>query len=69
MSTTAAPAGPVARGVARSTVAHRGAKGLHLVLNLVSTLAIIRNVGHCPHLSSPSACTLAMDGFLADAGI
>jgi O-antigen/teichoic acid export membrane protein len=37
-----APAGPVARGVARSTVAQLGAKGLHLVLNLVSTLAIIR---------------------------
>jgi sigma-B regulation protein RsbQ len=34
-----------------------------------STLAIVRNVGHCPHLSSPSACTEAMDGFLADAGI
>jgi sigma-B regulation protein RsbQ len=34
-----------------------------------STLAIVRNVGHCPHLSAPSACTEAMDGFLANAGI
>jgi len=42
VTATAAPAGPVARGVARSTVAQLGAKGLHLVLNLVSTLAVIR---------------------------
>jgi sigma-B regulation protein RsbQ len=30
----------------------------------VSTLAVIENVGHCPHLSSPSACTAAIDAFL-----
>lgn len=30
-----------------------------------STLAIIDNVGHCPHLSAPSACSRAMDAFLA----
>jgi sigma-B regulation protein RsbQ len=29
------------------------------------TLEIIENVGHCPHLSSPSASTLAMERFLA----
>jgi O-antigen/teichoic acid export membrane protein len=43
VTATAAPAAaPVARGVARSTVAQLGAKVLHLVLNLVSTLAVIR---------------------------
>ncbi|MFZ6648029.1 alpha/beta fold hydrolase [Undibacterium sp. TJN25] len=30
-----------------------------------STLSVIDNVGHCPHLSSPSASTAAMEGFLA----
>jgi sigma-B regulation protein RsbQ len=30
-----------------------------------STLTIIDNVGHCPHLSSPSACSKAIDDFLA----
>jgi sigma-B regulation protein RsbQ len=30
-----------------------------------STLAVIDNVGHCPHLSSPSACSAAIDDFLA----
>ena len=30
-----------------------------------STLSIIDNVGHCPHLSTPSACSVAMDAFLA----
>lgn len=30
-----------------------------------STLRIIENVGHCPHLSSPSASAAAMDEFLA----
>jgi sigma-B regulation protein RsbQ len=30
-----------------------------------STLAIVENVGHCPHLSSPSACVDAMNDFLA----
>ena len=31
-----------------------------------STLTIIDNVGHCPHLSAPSASTLAIEGFLAE---
>jgi sigma-B regulation protein RsbQ len=30
-----------------------------------STLSIIDNVGHCPHLSSPSASANAIDAFLA----
>jgi len=30
-----------------------------------STLAVIENVGHCPHLSSPGPSTAAMDAFLA----
>lgn len=30
-----------------------------------STLAVIENIGHCPHLSAPSACAEAMDRFLA----
>jgi len=30
-----------------------------------STLAVINNVGHCPHLSAPSACSKAIDDFLA----
>ena len=30
-----------------------------------SQLRIIDNVGHCPHLSAPSACIDAMDDFLA----
>lgn len=34
-----------------------------------STLAIISNVGHCPHLSCPHACTDAMDTFLHQKGI
>jgi sigma-B regulation protein RsbQ len=29
-----------------------------------STLRIIDNVGHCPHLSAPSACTAAIEAFL-----
>ncbi|HEY4066009.1 MAG TPA: alpha/beta hydrolase [Burkholderiaceae bacterium] len=29
-----------------------------------STLKIIENVGHCPHLSAPAACAEAMNGFL-----
>jgi len=28
-------------------------------------LKMIRNVGHCPHLSAPGACTDAIDTFLA----
>jgi len=34
-----------------------------------STLAVIDNVGHCPHLSAPSACSVAMDTFLAKEGL
>lgn len=34
-----------------------------------STLSVIANVGHCPHLSSPSPCTAAMDAFLKSAGL
>jgi sigma-B regulation protein RsbQ len=34
-----------------------------------STLRIIDNVGHCPHLSSPSQCTQATDDFLAAEGL
>jgi sigma-B regulation protein RsbQ len=30
-----------------------------------STLAVIENIGHCPHLSAPSACADAIDRFLA----
>lgn len=30
-----------------------------------STLQIIENAGHCPHLSAPSASVAAIDGFLA----
>lgn len=30
-----------------------------------STLSIVDNVGHCPHLSSPDATMAAMDAFLA----
>ena len=34
-----------------------------------STLAVIDNVGHCPHLSAPCACTAAIDSFLAARGL
>jgi sigma-B regulation protein RsbQ len=34
-----------------------------------STLSIIDNVGHCPHLSSPSRSTAAIDAFLAKEGL
>ena len=34
-----------------------------------STLTIIENVGHCPHLSEPSASMDAMNAFLAKAGV
>lgn len=30
-----------------------------------ATLEVVANVGHCPHLSSPSQCADAMDRFLA----
>jgi sigma-B regulation protein RsbQ len=29
-----------------------------------STLSIVENIGHCPHLSTPSACSNAIDAFL-----
>ena len=34
-----------------------------------STLSIIDNVGHCPHLSSPSASAAAIDAFLSKEGL
>jgi sigma-B regulation protein RsbQ len=34
-----------------------------------STLRVITNVGHCPHLSSPGPCASAMDDFLAAEGL
>lgn len=33
------------------------------------TLKIVQNVGHCPHLSAPSASSQAMDDFLAQEGL
>jgi sigma-B regulation protein RsbQ len=33
-----------------------------------STLAVIDNVGHCPHLSAPSASSAAIDAFLRHEG-
>jgi sigma-B regulation protein RsbQ len=41
---------------------------MHRVL-LRSTLSIIENVGHCPHLSAPSASTMAIEAFLAAEGL
>lgn len=32
-------------------------------------LEVIENVGHCPHLSAPSACSAAMDRFLTARGL
>lgn len=41
------------------------AVGEYLHRNIAgSTLSIIQNIGHCPHLSAPSACTKAIDDFL-----
>ena len=34
-----------------------------------ATLALIDNVGHCPHLSAPCACVDAIDGFLQQEGL
>jgi len=34
-----------------------------------STLSIIENVGHCPHLSAPSNSAAAIDAFLAKEGL
>ncbi|WP_397453175.1 alpha/beta fold hydrolase [Pseudomonas sp. NA-150] len=36
---------------------------LHAVLPN-STFCLVPNVGHCPHMSAPSACSEAMDSFL-----
>ncbi|WP_288502924.1 alpha/beta hydrolase, partial [uncultured Pseudomonas sp.] len=36
---------------------------LHAVLPN-STLCLIDNIGHCPHMSAPTACSQAMDAFL-----
>ena len=33
-----------------------------------STLAVIKNVGHCPHLSAPGPCVEAIDAFLVKQG-
>jgi sigma-B regulation protein RsbQ len=33
------------------------------------TLSVVANVGHCPHLSAPSASTNAIDAFLAKEGL
>jgi sigma-B regulation protein RsbQ len=34
-----------------------------------STLQVIENVGHCPHLSAPAPSTAAIDAFLAQRGL
>ena len=34
-----------------------------------STLAVIQNVGHCPHMSAPDASTVAIQRFLQELGI
>lgn len=34
-----------------------------------STLSVIENVGHCPHLSSPGPVAAAMDAFLVEEGL
>lgn len=34
-----------------------------------SELTIVNNVGHCPHLSEPGACTVAIDRFLVARGL
>jgi sigma-B regulation protein RsbQ len=41
---------------------------LHRVLSR-STLSIIENVGHCPHLSAPSQSASAIDAFLSSEGL
>lgn len=33
-----------------------------------STLRVIGNIGHCPHMSAPSACIDAINDFLGDSG-
>ncbi|MEO8553141.1 MAG: alpha/beta hydrolase, partial [Kofleriaceae bacterium] len=34
-----------------------------------STLTVIENVGHCPHLSAPGSSAAAIDAFLAEQGL
>jgi sigma-B regulation protein RsbQ len=34
-----------------------------------ATLSVVQNVGHCPHLSAPSASATAIDAFLANEGL
>lgn len=34
-----------------------------------STLGVVENVGHCPHLSAPSASTHAINAFLDQEGL
>jgi sigma-B regulation protein RsbQ len=34
-----------------------------------STLRIVENIGHCPHLSSPGLSADAMDAFLKAEGL
>lgn len=34
-----------------------------------STLRVIENIGHCPHMSSPAACIAAIDDFIGDFGV
>lgn len=34
-----------------------------------ATLSVVQNVGHCPHLSAPSASTNAMNAFLSKQGL
>jgi sigma-B regulation protein RsbQ len=34
-----------------------------------STLTVVKNLGHCPHLSAPSASAAAIDAFLESAGV
>lgn len=41
---------------------------LHRVLPH-STLSVIENVGHCPHLSNPSSSSVAIDAFLTSQGL
>ncbi|MDQ3597363.1 MAG: alpha/beta hydrolase, partial [Pseudomonadota bacterium] len=36
---------------------------LHAALP-ASTYCLVDNVGHCPHMSAPGACSAAMDSFL-----
>jgi len=35
----------------------------------LSSLHVVENVGHCPHLSSPSASCAAIDAFLGQLSV